>query len=435
MSSYGDQERRESITSALRVYDENGERRTDPVTIKGQRQILKVIRVNPKMLLLNHDSFRLAGQLRDLDMREKVHANPTSLESQRILEDLLRSTSDYNKLLDDLKRSGQDKPGLITRDGLLINGNTRVVALRELGVTGVDVAVLPEDVTHQDFLDLEVEFQMRVLTHQEYTYTNQLLMISELSHRGLSDADIARKMSWQKRGKEKVRQALRILGLIDEIRELKPGQLPYKLFDAKKQHLIDLDSEYQRLSALDPSAANNMKWARVFAIFLGATKDQVREIDEDFIESHVANRVDENSQEILAATIRKKPSEDDDLDGLIEPDDDVSAVDPKQLVTKLFAQQFNSDEDPENLGNTDAFHDIAEAVRLGADAIIQDNKYQSMVAAPADVLRETRLSLEKLLEKFSELATMDGFDISKFGYELKKVSKVIEQIETVLKSQ
>jgi hypothetical protein len=259
-------------------------------------------------------------------------------------------------------------------------------------------------------------------------------MINELSTRGLTDVEIAKKMNWQKRGKEKVRQALRILGLIDEIRDLKPGQLTYRIFDSKKQHLIDLDGDYQRLLSLDPSAATKMKWARVFAIFLGATKDQVREIDEDFIETHVSNRVDENSRAILATT-QRTTNNDDDLVGLVEPGSEAPAVDSKLLVAKLLDTQLQLDNDDQSSPGEDPFNDIAEAVRLGADSIIQENKYQSMVAAPSDVLRETRLSLEKLLEKFSELITMQGFDVSKFEYELKKVSKVIEQIESALKAQ
>jgi hypothetical protein len=435
MTDFGAQERRDLISRAIRVYDEEGDRRTDPVMIKGERKILKVIRLNPDVLLLNHDSFRLAGQLRDLDMRELVHSNPTSIESQQILERLLKSTSEYRTILDDLRLSGQANPGLITRDGLLINGNTRTVALRELGVTGVDVAVLPEDVTSQDFLDLEVEFQMRKLAHQEYTYSNQLLMISELSERGFSDVEIAKKMNWRKRGREKVSQALRILSMIDEIRALNPGQIPYSRFDAKKEHLINLDAEYQQVQQTDPTAANKLKWSRILAIFLGATKDQVRVIDEDFIQLHVLNRVNEDSRELIEQSVNpSQNSEPDDLEDILEDDDNSeSNFDPKTLVTTILNTVSTDETEPGNADPLEQFQDMAEAVRLGAISIISDNIFQSMLTEPADVLRETRMSLENILSKYAELSSTAGFDGSKFGYELKKVSKVVSDLETIYK--
>lgn len=432
MTDFGHNERVDLINRALRAYEEEGQKRTDTVTIKGERKVLKVIRLNPKNLLLNHDSFRLAGQLRDLEKREQVHANPTSIESQQILESLLRSTSEYRAILDDLRVSGQVNPGLISRDGLLINGNTRVVALRELGITGVDVTVLPEDVTHQDFLDLEVDYQMRTLAHQEYTFTNQLLMIAELNQRGFTDTEIAKKMNWRKRGRERVAQSLRILGLIDEIRSQKEGKLPYSTFDSKKQHLVDLDNEYQRLLNIDPKAAHGMKWARILAIFLNATKDQVREIDEDFLDTHVIGRVKDASRSFLEAA-RIGGQSGDDLDGLIDDEDYQESINPQLLVKKVLAFRQSSDDSNIDTNHEEQIEDISEAIRLGALAIIAENNFQSMLTEPADVLRETRLKLENIKEKFPELVATAGFDSSKFGYELKKVSDVVADIRSAMK--
>jgi hypothetical protein len=273
---------------------------------------------------------------------------------------------------------------------------------------------------------------MRVLAHQEYTYTNQLLMIAELNQRGFSDADIAKKMNWRKRGREKVAQSLRILGLIDEIRSQRPGKLPYSMFDTKKQHLIDLDNDYQRLVNINPIAAQDMKWSRILAIFLGATKDQVREIDEDFLETHVLNRVSETSKAFLEASTTVSTST-DDLDDLLDDEDRPASINAKALVARVLeAQESTTTELTET--TEDEIEDIAEAIRLGAIAIINENNLQSMLTEPADILRETRLKLENILEKFPQLVSTKEFDSSKFGYELKKVSDVVAEIKNVLKN-
>jgi hypothetical protein len=263
-------------------------------------------------------------------------------------------------------------------------------------------------------------------------------MIAELSERGFSDVDIAKKMNWRKRGREKVAQALRILGIIDEIRGLNPGQVPYSKFDAKKEHLINLDTEYQSVQMSDPKAAYELKWNRILAIFLGATKDQIRVIDEDFMKTHVIHRVTSDSQDLLAKSVTSaKDSETDDLSGLLDDDEDIedetTQINPKNLVSQMLNIQATTQELDGGSPMEDNFQDIAEAVRLGAMAIITENNFKSMLTEPADVLRETRLNLEKILSGYSELTETKGFDSSKFGYELKKVSKVVSDLEAKYK--
>jgi hypothetical protein len=129
--------RREMIEKTLATYKERGERKTLSIEYRGVDTALEVIRIHPKYLLLNHDNSRLSAQLMDHPKRSIVEKDPTSSEAQEVLASLLRKTERFNKLKDELKELSQQNPGLISRDGLLINGNTRVVALRDLGVDGV----------------------------------------------------------------------------------------------------------------------------------------------------------------------------------------------------------------------------------------------------------------------------------------------------------
>ena len=185
--------RRDMIEKTLATYKERGDRKTLSIEYRGIEIALEVIRINPKYLLLNHDNSRLSAQLMDHPKRTIVEQDPTSSDAQEVLANLLQRTEQFKKLKDELKVLSQQNPGLISRDGLLINGNTRVVALRELGIDGVDVAVLPADAMARDFLDLEMTLQMRRLTHQDYSFTNELLLIEKYRNAGHSDKELAKK--------------------------------------------------------------------------------------------------------------------------------------------------------------------------------------------------------------------------------------------------
>jgi hypothetical protein len=145
MTEISNQYRREQIAKLLASYKESGERKSLPIEYRGETKVLEIIRIDPKVLLLNPNNSRLAAQLHDHHQKKVVQDHPTSEEAQEVLASLLRNTERFVKLKEELKEFKQQNPGLISRDGLLINGNTRVVALRDIGAEGVDVAVLPED--------------------------------------------------------------------------------------------------------------------------------------------------------------------------------------------------------------------------------------------------------------------------------------------------
>lgn len=427
-------ERREAIARALIDHKESSSPRTLEIDFRGQKRNIEVIRVSPNLLLLNHNNSRLSAQLEDHPQRDLVIQNPTSATAQSVLADLLRKTEKFKDLKNELDVLKQQFPGLISRDGLLINGNTRVVALMDLGTDGVDVAVLPLDATSEDFLELEMSLQMTRLTHQDYTFTNELLLMERYLQADRTIEKLAKKMGWTRNGKKKVEQSLRLLGIIEDVRELSETHLPYATFDTKKQHFKDLDEEYQKLKVVgEIQAAENMKWARIAALFLGINKDQVRTIDPSFFEEDVMKRLETKSDALQILEESKKVVISDGLDDLLgrtgEP--------LEQLDMKTFVQgMLNSSEMRDSEGAVkkdfgDTYSQIAQGIRLAAEEIITEEKLDSYRAEPAEVLREIRLNLQRVLEKFPEVSGMSGFKIGDFEYELNKVSDTISKLEKI----
>lgn len=419
-------QRKKAIEAALDLYKATKNKRTYNIEYRNQKLDLEVVVIPPQVALLNHDNNRLMAQLLDHPDKDPVQRNPTSPAAQSVISSLLASTSDYVQLRDQLKQLGQKEPGLITRDGLLINGNTRAVALRDLNVNGMLVAVLPEGVLASDIINLEVDLQMVTLTHQDYTFTNQLLLLDRLKSTYSNPADLAKRMSWLRNGTKKVEQHSRILSIINEVRALRSVKLPYSFFDSKAEHLKNLDDDYQRLVALgDLSSAEEMKWTRLSAILLGVAKDQVREIDEDFIQEEVVKRLDNDAA--LAVLKKEELASPDGLDELVGKDS--SEYDPKKFAEILVRQKTGEPSDGGDIPNAEVLGKIEKAMRLGAEEKITEQKLQNYLAEPSDVLRESATQLEKILEKYTQISATAGFDKGKFEFELKKIVKTVEKLQ------
>jgi len=432
MTEINDEYRRAQIQKSLIVYnDEQGDKglkKTLQVEYRGQKKILPVITIDPKTLLLNHNNNRLSAQLMDHPENRVVYGNPTSSQAQAVLADLLSKTDEFKNLKEELSQIGQQNPGLITRNGLLVNGNTRVVALRQLGKTGVDVAVLPDDADDSAILDLEMFLQMVHLTHQDYTFTNELLLLEKCKKLGNTDKQIADKMKWTRGWQKKLDEKFQLLRLINEIRGLSTPSLAYQVFDTKSQHLKDLNDEYESLKTHDLAAANRMKWSRIVAMFLGVNKDQTRAIDEDFIDEDVVKRLDSNSPTSTILDSLKKIQMDDGLDDILgDPPVLGEKIDTKELAKAIIRDRVD---DKGFIVNelTAEFEDLRKKVVLSAEDIITKNKRKSLLATPAEELREIRESLENVVNIFNEVSTQGCFDATKFEYELKKANKSLEDL-------
>lgn len=412
--------RREAIGLALRNYRERGDKLTEPVEFRGKPEPLEVVRLPIEVPLLNHDNSRLGAMLANHPDLDKVTADPSSFESQEILASLLRRTEKYQDLKDELKELGQKRPGVITHDGMLVNGNTRLVALRELGVTAIEVAVLPIDASANDFFDVEMGLQLRKLLEQDYTFPAQLLLIKKLTRRFDSNEAIFKALGWKRSGEQRLAQHLRWLDLIEEIRSV--GGQDYEFFDNKKELISNLDDTYQQLLVQDPVAAEELKWTRIFALTNGLNKDEIREIGPDFLEEHVLPKLgDEAITRVFGQSSGALETELDELIG------DVSGsgvkFDMKQ-ATKALAELPQDDE------SRGSVHRI---FKLGARNIREDRVKEQMLQQPLEYLAEITEKVEQLSKNLAEYVKEPDFNSGKFEYQANKMIKAIKELDQLLK--
>ena len=138
------------IIKALSAYREEKQTRTETIEFRGTARTFEVVTISPEVPLLNPSNSRLRAQLLSHPRASVVKSDPSSPEAQQILSSLLAGTEKFEALKQQILDFKQQEPGIISRDGLLVNGNTRLTAIRELGLPGFDVAVLPEDATDED---------------------------------------------------------------------------------------------------------------------------------------------------------------------------------------------------------------------------------------------------------------------------------------------
>ena len=92
----------------------------------------KVVKLPVDTVLLNPRSHRIRAQLESHPEHKLVDEDPHSEKAQEIIAQILREGEGYQELKTNLREVGQRDAGAITRYGLLVNANRRVVALRDL---------------------------------------------------------------------------------------------------------------------------------------------------------------------------------------------------------------------------------------------------------------------------------------------------------------
>lgn len=421
--------REELIETELKLYSEINSKATFPLMIKGETQYLPVVKIDPQLLLLNPQNHRVNAQLCDGNKKEAVMANPHSIESQKTISDLLRATEQYTALKDQLVAFGQREPGVVTREGLLVDGNTRVAALIDLGKTYVDVAVLPKNVGESDVADIELTLQMENLVKQDYTFTNLLLHMHDYVQKGGSKKELAKRKGWSRGGEKKVDVQLRLFHYIEEVRRLTSPPVPYHEFDKKEQHLKDLDQDYQGLiNSSEVEAAEALKWNRLSAMFLGLNKDQVRIIDEDFFDDKVKRRLDDDSGdetnvkslELLNRYLpREINSGYEEIFGEVEEDDQF-------IDMKGFLRDYLKKADDENV--EELYGGIRWASRRVSERLIDEQKLGKQKAKPTELIQDAKERVGTVRTELNDVINESGFKLGDLRFAVNKLMKEVEKL-------
>ncbi|OAR24225.1 transcriptional regulator [Streptomyces sp. ERV7] len=296
----GAEENRALVQSRLKeIAAGGGPRETFTVEWRGGPEHLEVIQVPVGNLYYNPATHRIRAQSsHDPKQAEALADDPWSADSQAYLDRLLqvlpadpaRTDPEFDDLAASLKEYGQNDPGLITHEGILVNGNTRRAALMQLYGPNhaMRVAVLPPSCSWQDIAAIELSLQLRKEHRRDYSYINHLLAVQELVDQGTPLVLIA---TIFRTTPERCRRDQWVLAHIRSLIERSKTageQLSLVAFEEQAEKFRELQRAYAKQYAVNPEKAELLLENRLAAMLLGFAKTDVRFIDHDFRDRYLA---------------------------------------------------------------------------------------------------------------------------------------------------
>ena len=435
------------------------------VSLKGKQEFLPVIRININSTVLNSTSHRIRSQLESIpEAQAALDQNSDSDVSQDFIRKLLRATPGFEELKQNLSDEGQKAPGIITREGRLINANTRAVALGDLGVEYIDAAVLPAATTIAEILDLELDLQVAQDFRQNYSFTNELLFVDDLvSGSGLDENAVAIRLRWttptkattSRTGPEKVQRYIRHLALIREIQGMSDGAIPLTDFDDAAQALAEYDKTYESIRVGSPEKAERLKTARTLGLLVDLGYERLRTVDSDWVENYFSEAIVES--DLLAEVwegfqiigLAADANQDDLGLGVFGGASSTLGADEGESarihsfvadLASSFSRAAGKDLVPLNMPEGERLVEreilrttINEAMRSASDDAKAAAKAGDALELPSHLVKEAARSLQKAAKKYREIRKRESFDKQSFEAAVAEAERAMDALHITLK--
>lgn len=193
---------------------------------RGSTQRFDVYEIPLDCLVYNPYNGRVGSVVKSYEKQSHT-LDPEDPADARVIEDFLwESKESANKAtLENLRANGQINFGIVTSDGMIIDGNRRASLMNRIRrdkrysqeekdrCSYFKAVILPDSATKRDILQLETSFQMGEDAKVDYNPIEKYLKCKDLEDAGFTRDEIASFMGIQKK---EVDQDLEILDLIDQ---------------------------------------------------------------------------------------------------------------------------------------------------------------------------------------------------------------------------
>lgn len=429
----------------------------ETVTIAAIDKLCDVIKVDAQDLLLNHASHRIKTQLEDDAEWQRLKSDPTSEEAQELIARMIRAD---HKNIQELERSlrddGQEQYGVITHDGVLINGNTRAIIMRTFkpAQREMRVAVLPATVTPQQRLLIENRYQTQRELRGQYSMTNFLLMAEDLRHTAkMEPEDVADELripgdNQKKRGAE-VQTYLRILDLLRHMRQMTQQPLPLNWFNrVKLENMKGVLSEHDRLlKEEDGETAERYLWQQLLSWSADVTSvHQIRHVDENFVDEYVVAQLEDDPESTVSRVLVKsleQPAAAEQPSGVKALQGRSEAQNSRSNVATLVNMLTHGNSEYElTIENKKFKIDVGDAYTAINAAIINGIKekksYQlsaNKLEAPSELLKKASAQMLSSLEAIKLVSRDPQFNApqkNKIGQAFRTLRKRMREVEAAL---
>lgn len=207
------------------VYSSDGKGKR--LRYRGEVRTFAEYEIPMDFLVYNVENGRIASLVKSFE-REHSSLNPESEgDAKRIAQFLFDSNDIANKnTIKSLADNGQLESGIITSDGVIVDGNRRASLMikiltdekstpeQKAKCEKFRAVVLPEDADEKEILRLETTFQMGADEKVGYNAIEKYLHARDMLDKGFSQADISDYMNLG--SVSKVQELIDVVGLIDD---------------------------------------------------------------------------------------------------------------------------------------------------------------------------------------------------------------------------
>lgn len=234
-----------------------------PIMYHGQRRTFPAYEIPLEYLVYNPYNGRIGSVVKSYE-RQNHQIDPEDPADKLLIEKFLwESKPDANKKTKErLLKEHQEKHGIVTADGIIIDGNRRAsllnnimaddtIPFNEKGHCQYFVAIiLPEDADRKEILALETTYQMGEDAKVDYNPIEKYLKCADLKSEGFHEEDIARMMDDTK---SNVIMYLSVLKLMEEYLDEFGYTGMYTQLEKNEDSFQKLDSAVKRYKAGVPS--------------------------------------------------------------------------------------------------------------------------------------------------------------------------------------
>jgi hypothetical protein len=423
-------------------------RETVSVEWRGTSLPVTVVAVPVDLLYYNPETHRIRAQ-RSLNSGEdeNLRVDPYGGQAQSYLHQLLmgdpsepnKTDPEFVALKSDIREHGMRDPGITTRGGILVNGNTRRAALKELHVEHMRVGVLPADASWRDVELVELSLQLRKDYRRDYSYVNLLLAIDEQIRIGRAQEEVMKDFRISAKTLQKHLWILELINQAITRSKTEVGDnessLRFVDFENHQGKLEELYRSYSALKQSDPNKAELLKEGRLTALVLGGSKTDLRWVEADFVDTYLVRHLPAGFVPSSDAGAAKRiPG----LDITVQPESEALAA-AQALSDKLLkarAASLTADlADPANEAASEAAKELGVARDAIQRALDQAGKAARLVKrrlGPADRLSDATEALDLCYEAVAEARATNAFDAVEFDESILNLQNSLEKLAKLL---
>lgn len=194
----------------------------------------------------NIENYRCVSQRLEFENSNGVTLEERNRDHEKILASLvLPEGRERDELVQQMQTPGQTEPGIITAFGKVLNANRRYFAKKILKDEKILVSILPEDVSREEELEIEIGLQILSNFKEDYKGINRCIMIREAKARDMTDELIRKKFNLSQKT---IETDLNVLEIIEAFLEEIGRPLQYGLIENMFEHFIEFISETKKIN-------------------------------------------------------------------------------------------------------------------------------------------------------------------------------------------